>query len=195
MSKLVLYEWPNNPLNLDPEDAYMSSTQVKKFEKVFVYGGATKDNVDKTRYRTYDQANRNIVKKSFGLSETEKRLKMSGDYINSIENGKGGKPKLLNKKIDAISKLNDNISHFFLKNLHDLTWDEFDKGVMSTIPVDEAFNLIKPAFIQLREILMAGIEDKYSSDLTLTEMKNIKQAHDLNVEQSLGKNMKNKKKK
>ena len=42
---------------------------------------ATRDNVDKTRCKAYDQANRNIAKKSFGLSETEKRLKMSGDYI------------------------------------------------------------------------------------------------------------------
>ena len=199
MSKLILYEWTKDFEDdtdlINAKKLYKSTMRVKKNEKVFVFGNGrnVQGIIDKTKLDKIDAANINIVKKSFGLSEPEKRFKMRANYIENIDNG-NNQNRLLSERVRAIEKLNNDIAKFFLEKLDELTWDDIKYGIASTIPVDEAFDLIKPAFMQLREILMAGVEDKYSSDLSLAEMKNIKQAHDLNVEQSLGSNLKTNKK-
>ena len=201
MSKLILTTWTqaieDKLTALGANEQYKSSTKVKVNEKVFVFRPKKKADgtlFENDLFKTNNEANINIVKKSMGLSEPEKRLKMSANYIENINNGGSAKNNILTERIKAIEELNNKIAIFFLENLQDLSWDDIEKGIASTIPVDEAFDLIKPAFMQLREILMAGVEDKYSSDLSLAEMKNIKQAHDLNVEQSLGSNLKTNKK-
>ncbi len=76
-----------------------------------------------------------------------------------------------------------------------MTWDNYDQGVLSTIPFNESFDLLVPAMKQLYEILAAGIEDKYSKDLSVAEMKNVLEKHNLIVDQSLGKNVPKKNKK
>jgi hypothetical protein len=89
--------------------------------------------------------------------------------------------------------MNNNIVQFFLKQLHNLTWDEFgltnkksnDKNarnlpdvtspyfITTTIPIDKAIELLTPVFDDLIEILKVCIDDKYSDNLAQQQMANL----------------------
>jgi hypothetical protein len=59
-----------------------------------------------------------------------------------------------------------------LKNLHELVWKDYTKGILSTIALDEALHLLKKASLALYDLLVASVDDKYNKDLSIAEMKN-----------------------
>jgi hypothetical protein len=97
--------------------------------------------------------------------------------------------------MNDILRMNNNIVQFFLKQLHNLTWDEFglsskkqkdNKGneknyldvsspyfITTTIPIDKAIELLTPVFDDLIEILKVCIDDKYSDNLAQQQMANL----------------------
>ena len=183
MSKLVLLEYNNSLRTDNGAPNYKRSMYALQGEKVFIY--------KKSVSAAFDETNRNIVLKHFGLAKTYKRNSMAVNHTNAINDGKN-QVNFNDDRLSGINKLNLDIADFFLKNLHELTWDNYEQGVLSTIPFNEAFDLLVPAMKQLYEILAAGIEDKYSKDLSVAEMKNVLEKHNLLVEQTLGKNIPNK---
>ena len=83
--------------------------------------------------------------------------------------------------------MNNLFTDFFLTQLHTMVWKDFDKGVKSTIPFNEAYKLLKSASTALYEVLIASVDDKYNTDLAISEMSRIAELHNLNVDYSLGK--------
>jgi hypothetical protein len=106
-----------------------------------------------------------------------------------------GGPESLNKqRIRSIESANTNFCKFFLKNLHELVWKNYENGILSTIQLDEALYLLKKASLALYDLLVASVDDKFNKDLSIAEMKNVIDLHNLNTEYTLGKNLKKNKK-
>jgi len=188
MSVLTLITWQKNIPELqewDPDRA----TRVEKFQNVFAYG------VEESKVQ--DKANERKVLEIFGKAKLYKKNLMAVNHSEAVnlkpqqENG----PESLNKqRIRSIEKANNNFCIFFLKNLHDLVWKDYSKGILSTIALDDALYLLKKASLALYDLLVASVDDKYNKDLSIAEMKNVIDLHNLNTEYTLGKNLKKNKK-
>jgi hypothetical protein len=182
MSKLVLLTYRNSySVYRNSVPDYKKSMLAMSGQKVFIYG-------EDVSVAT-DDVNEDVVIKHFGFAKTLKRNKMAVNHVSSINGVSKGAVDFTKERIEAIEKLNKDVAEFFLKNLHNLTWDNYDQGVLSTIPFDEAYELLVPAMKMIYEILAAGIEDKYSQELSVAEMTNSLEKHNLLVDQTLGKNI------
>ena len=189
MSKLILQPFKKSwSSKYDSCVEYKKCMQSQEGEKVFIF--------KKDASKSWDASNISIIQKHFGLSKTFKRNSMAVEHTKNINDG-GNKDSVSfnSQRLGEINVLNENVAKFFLERLQDLTWDDYDSGVLSTIPFDEAFDLLVPAMKMLYEILAAAIEDKYSKDLSVAEMKNVLEKHNLLVDQTLGKNIPHKNKK
>ena len=205
---LVEISWPKDALynsKLPDNKSYKESNKIKPYQPVFVYG-------------EYDiclhvnEANENKVKQYFGLAVEEKNLRRANAHISAITK-KDGSSQYNTDRMQDILKMNANIVSFFLKQLHNLTWDEFglrpektadSKGVLrnalyldskwfitTTIPIDTAIELLTPVFDDLIEILKVCIDDKYSDNLAQQQMANLVEKKKLERDQA--NNIKNKK--
>ena len=98
-----------------------------------------------------------------------------------------GKPTLNSLRIKAIADMDQTFAKFFLKQLHALVWKDYSKGVQSTIDFDDGLKMLKIATSALYDLLLASIDDKFSKDLSISEMKNVIDLHNLNNDFTLGK--------
>lgn len=185
MSSLCLFTWINNPVVAENDADY--ATIVRPGEKVFVY------DQDTTR-ASLDATNRGIILKRFGKAKIEKINQMAVDHMDAVNLKPGnGNPTLNQQRVAAIKVADLEFAHFFLKQLHSLVWKDYSRGVQSTIPFDDAFEMLKKATHALYDLLIAAVEDKFSKDLSVSEMKNVIDIHNLNNEYTLGKGLKKKK--
>lgn len=188
MSALTLINWQKNVPELEEWDPDRA-TQVEKFQNVFAYGVEESKNEDK--------ANKKKILEIFGKAKMYKKNLMAVNHTEAVNlkpQQEGGPESLNKQRIRSIEKSNNNFCDFFLRNLHNLVWKDYDKGVLSTIPLDEALDMLKKASLALYDLLIASVDDKYNKDLTIAEMKNVIDLHNLNTEFTLNKNLKNKKK-
>ena len=188
MSKIILQPYNKSySIEYDSCPEYKKCMQAQVGEKVFIY--------KKDPSKTWDEANISIIQKHFGLAKTFKRNSMAVEHTQNINDGQNKDSISFNaQRLAEINNLNRSVADFFLDRLLSLTWDDYETGVLSTIPFDEAFDLLVPAMKMLYEILAAAIEDKYSKDLSVAEMKNVLERHNLLIDQTLGKNIPHKKK-
>ena len=115
------------------------------------------------------------------------------DAVNINPNKKGDSYN--KQRLDSIKKVNNTFAIFFLSQLHLLTWKDYNKGVQSTIPFDEAFDMLQMATDALYDLLIASVDDKYSKDLSMSQMRNTIKLHNLNNEFTLGNDIKKSRKK
>ena len=85
-------------------------------------------------------------------------------------------------RVNELKIVDEYFARFFLERLHFLTWNDYDKGVLSTIPFDESYKMLKDVTQPLYELLLASVDDKYSQDLSLKEMKNVIDRFNLKVD-------------
>ena len=189
MSSLVLYVWNENPNNNpvvqenDPDYA----TIVKRGENVFVYG-------QQFTMNTIDPTNRGIILKRFGKAKIQKVNDMAVVHMDAVNmKPNNGNPTLNQLRLAEIKRMDQEFADFFLSRLHTLVWKDYSRGVQSTIPFDDAFEMLKKATMALYDLLLAAVEDKFSRDLSISEMKNVIDLHNLNNEYTLGKDLKKKK--
>lgn len=185
MTALALIEWNVQPEELDQWDPDRA-TQVEIYQKVFAFG------VDESK--VHDKANIKKIIEIFGKDKIFKKNLMAVNHMDAVnlKPRQAGQETLNQKRIKAIEKSNNEFAQFFLKQLHNLTWKDYSKGVLTTIPFDEGLNMLKKATLALYDLQIAAIEDTYSKDLSLSEMKNVIDLHNLNNEYTLGKNLKKK---
>ena len=165
--------------------SYKESNKIKPNEPVFVYG-------DFDICLHVNAANENKVRQYFGLSVEEKNLRRANAHITAIPK-MDGSSQYNTDRMNDILRMNNNIVQFFLKQLHNLTWDEFgltnkkSNGknsknlpdvtspyfITTTIPIDKAIELLTPVFDDLIEILKVCIDDKYSDNLAQQQMANL----------------------
>ena len=181
MSDLTLIKW-------DKAKDENISNSVPKGTLVFIYVEDEKNNLRKEA----NEANKFFIKRQLGLDEEEQAFDDTNDYLDGI--GKN-KSSITTNRIKEIKNINNDITNFILKNLHKLYWRDFDKGVISTIDPNKALELIIPAAVEFRKVLIQSVDKKYRKDLTVASVKNIVESHDLETKQALGKNLKNIKKK
>ena len=182
MSELNLYKWQgdkNNKVNSVPKNT-----------PVFVYGKAIDRAADFKD--EYDEPNEFFVKRMLGLDEEEQFYEDTQGYLQGIN--KNNAQSITNKRIDEIKDLNKEIVEFILKNLNKLYWRDYDTGVISTINPNKALDLIVPAADEFRRILIEAVDKKYNRGLSVANVKNIKEEHDLDTRQRLGENIPNLKK-
>jgi len=179
MTTLVLYEWTEkNPKVTDQGDPDIA-TIVRFGEKVFVYGEDVSSGID--------ASNINRILKSFGQAKIYKKNLMAVQHTNAVDmKDRGGKKTLNELRILEIAKMDQTFAKFFLTQLHALVWKDFSKGVQSTIPFDDALKMLKIATSALYDLLLASIDDKFSKDLSISEMKNVIDLHNLNNDYTLG---------
>lgn len=188
MSALTLITWQKNIPALEewnPDKA----TQIEKYQNCFAYGVEESKNEDK--------ANEKKVLEIFGKAKLYKKNLLAVNHSEAVnlKPQQNGGPESLNKqRIRAIEYSNKNFCEFFLINLHNLVWKDYDKGILSTIPLDEALSMLKKASLALYDLLTASVDDKFNKDLSIAEMKNVIDLHNLNTEYTLGKNLKKNKK-
>ena len=187
MSSLVLLEWvkPTNNIVSEAEKA----TLVRAGEKVFAF------DVDETK-TSIDLTNIGIVLKRFGKAKIEKINELSVNHMDAVnlKPKVNGQETLNQQRLKGIKDMNQEFAKFFLKRLHDLCWQDFSKGVQSTIAFEDGFKMLQQATNALYDLLLASIDDKFSKDLSVSEMKNVIELHNLNNEFALGKNVKKSKK-
>ena len=175
MSELSLISWKgvkNSNANSVPKGTW-----------VFVYIGDKKTNPET------DAANEFFIKRQLGLDEEEQAFDDTNDYLDGI--GKQNKKSMTYKSIVEITTINLDITKFVLNNLHRLYWRDYDNGVISTIDPNRALQLILPAAIAFRKVLVENVNKKYKKELTLAGVQNIVESHDLETKQALGSNIKN----
>jgi hypothetical protein len=184
MSSLVLYTYPTVSAVKETDPYYNNA--VKYGEKVFVYG--------KPESKTIDPTNEGIVLKRFGKAKIYKVNEMAVNHMDAINLKKQNGVDSYNKqRLDEIKKVDKQFAQFFLTRLHDLVWQDYSKGILSTISFDEGFEMLKKATHALYDLLIASVDDKFSKDLSISEMKNVIDLHNLNNEYALGKDLKSKK--
>ena len=181
-SQLILTEWKKqiaNPVEKgDPDIA----TVVQKHEKVFIY--------KKDESTHCDKANISIILKRFGKSQIYKKNLMANNHMEAVDLVKplrNNKPTLNEQRVKKIKEVDDEYADFFLRNLMFLTWKDYKKGIQTTIPFDEAFEMLKLATKAYYDLKIAFVEDTFNKDLSLSEMKNVIDVHNLNNEYALGK--------
>lgn len=185
---LIEISWPQDAAynrDLPAAKSYKESNKIKPNEPVFVYG-------DFDICLHVNAANENKVRQYFGLSVEEKNLRRANAHITAITK-KDGSSQYNTDRMNDILRMNNNIVQFFLRQLHNLTWDEFgltnkksnDKNpknlpdvtspyfITTTIPIDKAIELLTPVFDDLIEILKVCIDDKYSDNLAQQQMANL----------------------
>jgi hypothetical protein len=91
------------------------------------------------------------------------------------------------KRVMAINEMNKTFATFFLTQLHNMMWTDYNKGVKSTIPFSEAYKLLKNASTALYDVLIASVDDKFNTDLAVSEMSKVAEIHNLNIDYALGK--------
>ena len=184
MSSLALFTWNRAPLKLpqgDPDKACVAQTNIK----YFCY--------DKKHSLTdhLNESNRNKVLQEYGLSKIAKKNALANNQVNAVDNNKnyGPKGKSLNtQRIEAIEKVDQEFADFFLRNLHNLTWKDWDTspGILTTIDYQDAYDMLKLATKPYYELMLASVEDAYSKDLSLSNMKQVIEMHNLNNEYIIG---------
>jgi len=184
MSQLVLYTWPANSILRETDPFY--SNAVKYGEKVFVYG-------KKDVSSSIDPTNEGIVLKRFGKAKILKVNEMAVNHMDAINLKNQNGDSYNKQRLNEIKKVDKQFAQFFLTRLHELVWQDYDKGVLSTISFDEGFEMLKKATHALYDLLIASVDDKFSKDLSISEMKNVIDLHNLNNEYTLGKDLKSKK--
>ena len=181
-SQLILYSWPDEPTIVDQGNPNIA-TITQKHEKVFVYG------VEETR-ETLDKANESIILKRFGKSQVYKKNLMANNHMEAVDLNKanrGGNLTLNQQRVQKIKEIDEKFARFFLGELMTLTWKDFANGVQTTIPFEEAFDMLKKATAAYYDLMTAFVNDTYNRDLAISEMKNVLDVHQLNNEYSLGK--------
>jgi hypothetical protein len=180
MSQLVLYEWKEAPVINETNPYY--SCIARHGEKVFVYNKDTSATIDKT--------NKSIVLKRFGKAKITKVNEMAVNHMDAVNLKKvQGQDSYNKQRLNAIKDVDEQFADFFLKRLHDLVWLDYDKGILSTISFEDAFEMLKKATHAVYDLLIASVDDKYSKDLSISEMKNVIDLHNLNNEYTLGKDL------
>ena len=192
MSELVLTAWKE-----DKKPNFINS--VPKGTMVFIYGRATKEQkevelLDKSKIKIKianlletDAANEFFIKNQLGLTEEEQAFEDTQGYLEGI--GKKNDDSITNKRINEIKLINANIVQFILKNLHKLYWRDYANGVISTMDPNKAVELIIPAASKFREALIEGVNKKYNQGLSVANVKNLKETHDVDIKQRLGENV------
>lgn len=186
MSELELCKWGKDK---DPKliNSVPKGTLVFIYKKVVGDKFGAKDEID--------ASNEFFIKRQLGLDEEEQFYEDTQGYLDGI--GKKNDQSITSKRISEITTLNNEIVVFILKNLHKLYWRDFDNGVISTINPNRALELIIPAAVEFRKVLIEAVDKKYNKGLSVANVKNIKEEHDLDTKQRLGQNIpkiKNKKK-
>ena len=180
-SSLILLEWKKKAVKLDDSNPDCAC-QAEKFVKYFAYGfPETQGSIDK--------ANVSIILKRFGKSQIYKKNLMANNHAEAIDmnpNARKGGDSFNKQRINAIKNVDIKFADFFLKELHGMTWKNFKTGILSTIPFDEAFDMLKTATELYYQLLLASVEDNYSKELDLSNMKAVMELHNLNNEYSLG---------
>jgi hypothetical protein len=181
MSSLVLYVWSTNPVVQENDPDY--ATIVRPGEKIFVYDQDTTRN-------TIDATNKGIILKRFGKAKIQKVNDMAVNHMDAVNmKPNNGNATLNQLRLAEIKRMDVEFADFFLKRLHTLVWKDYARGVQSTIPFDDAFEMLKKATHALYDLLIAAVEDKFSKDLSISEMKNVIDLHNLNNEYTLGKDL------
>jgi hypothetical protein len=179
MSELTLIKWK--------KDKGTASNSVPKGTMVFVY---IKDNKD---LEETNESNEFFIKRQLGLDEEEQAFEDTNDYLEGI--GKKNDKSITSKKIAETLKINKEITQFILENLHRLYWRDYANGIISTIDPNKALELIIPAAVDFRKVLVQSVDKKYRKDLSVANVKNLVESHDLETKQALGSNLKSIKKK
>ena len=183
-SQLILTTWPDKPKIVDEGNPDIA-TVAQQYEKVFIYG--------KNRSSHCDKANEAIILKRFGKSQIYKKNLMANNHMEAVDLNKvnrGGKPTLNDQRVKAIQKCDVEFARFFLQNLHDMTWKDYENGVLTTIPFNEAFEMLQVSTETYYDLKIAFVKDVYSKDLSFSEMQNVIKLHNLNNEYTLGKDLK-----
>lgn len=180
MSELILFKWDK-----DKDIRYVNS--VRKNTLVFIYGKSTANAAN--YLEGYDLPNEDFIKRMLGLDEEEQFYEDTQGYLEGI--GKKNDKSITSLRIKEITDLNNEIVEFILKNLHKLYWRDFTTGVISTINPNKALDLIIPAAVEFRKVLIESVDKKYNRGLSVANVKNIKENHDLDTRQRLGENIPN----
>jgi hypothetical protein len=178
MSELTLIKWKGNKGT--------ESNSVPTGTLVFAY---IKGNAD---LKQTNESNEFFIKRQLGLDEEEQAFDDTNDYLEGIN--KKNEKSITSKRITEIKAINKEITEFILENLHRLYWRDYAKGVISTIDPNRALDLIIPAAVDFRKVLVQSIDKKYRKDLSVASVKNIVESHDLETKQALGKNVRKLKK-
>jgi len=181
MSELVLIKW-----NKEKVAGFVNS--VPKGTLVFSYGEEVKKNGDGVNKNLEtDAANEFFIKNQLGLTEEEQAFEDTQGYLESI--GKKDDKSITNKRITEIKEINKEIVKFILSNLHKLYWRDYKNGVISTMDPNKAVDLLIPPATEFRNALIEGVNKKYNQGLSVANVKNLKETHDVDIKQRLGDNV------
>ena len=181
MSELVLIKWPK-----DKVAGFVNS--VPKGTLVFSYGEEVKKNGNgANKQPETDAANEFFIKNQLGLTEEEQAFEDTQGYLEGI--GKKDDKSITNKRIKEIKEINIKIVQFILTNLHNLYWRDYTNGVISTMDPNKAVDLLIPPAALFREALVEGVNKKYNQGLSVANVKNLKESHDVDIKQRLGDNV------
>ena len=121
------------------------------------------------------------------MTEEEQAFEDTQGYLEGI--GKKDDKSITNKRITEIKEINKEIVEFILSNLHKLYWRDYANGVISIMDPNKAVELIIPAASKFRDALIEGVNKKYNQGLSVANVKNLKESHDVDIKQRLGDNV------
>ena len=161
---------------------------VPKGTLVFSYGEEVLKNGNGVNKNSEtDAANEFFIKNQLGLTEEEQAFEDTQGYLEGI--GKKDDKSITNKRIKEIKEINIKIVKFILSNLHNLYWRDYTNGVISTMDPNKAVDLLIPPAALFREALVEGVNKKYNQGLSVANVKNLKESHDVDIKQRLGDNV------
>ena len=196
MSELVL-----TPLKTASKDQNKAGS-VTTSQPVFWYTLTFKDGkIDKTTggdNKDADLANINYVRNALGMSKQEYAYEMT-ETVTKSNNDKTDKKKvdyITTKKNELIS-YNNELAHTVLTLLHRTMWREWktpdDKGAaqegecyLSTVDINEAFQMITSAVSGLRDALNDILEMKYPSAISTKMVSDSIAMRKLQIKQTTG---------
>ena len=180
MSELTLYNW-------NKEKDIKRVNSVPKGAPVFVYGKACGKGND---LKETDASNEYFMMREMGFAEEEQDFEDTLDYYKGRGKELNNEEDITKLRIYDIKELNKDLIEFVLSKVHKIYWRSFDKGIVSTINLNEVIDLVIPAAVKLRQAIYTGIDKKYNPKLSLANIKNTQEQLDVELNQALGKNVK-----
>ena len=182
MSKLILTEFLIT-VDVTKLENYEKNLAPKKGEKVFIFGGGKKET---------DDANISVVKKQLGYAKDMKFNAMTVSQIKNMNKGMINADKSFTAlRYTELEDMYNKMANLFLSTYHNAYWNYYNnpsgRYVLSTIDLDEFYDLLLLGVDTFKTILIKNINDKYGEKYSNVEIDNTLERNRLEINEMVGK--------
>jgi len=182
MSKLILTPFLLE-IDVTKFENYEQNMIPKKGEKVFIFGDGTS---------AIDIANISVVKKQLGYAKDMKFNAMTVSQMKNMNKNMVNADKSFTAlRYSELEAMYEKMAILFLTNYHNAYWNSFnnpkDKYVLSTIDLDEFYDLLLLGVDTFKTILIKNINDKYGEKYSNVEIDNTLERNRLEINEMVGK--------